>query len=74
MAAAQIGPVTSLIEGVATAVGATMILGGFIVGLYGVARARPRSMVEADALDAAYIGGLIGALAFVADIMIRYAF
>jgi hypothetical protein len=72
--AAQIGPVTSLIEGVATAVGATMILGGFVVGLYGVSRGRPRTMIEAAALDAAYIGGFVGVLAVVADIMIRYAF
>lgn len=72
--AAQFGPVTSLIEGVATVVGATMILGGFIVGFYGVARGRSRAMIEAGALDAAYIGGLAGVFAVVADITIRYAF
>lgn len=74
MAIAQFGPVTSLIEGVATAVGAAMILGGFIVGLYGVARGRPRAMIEAAALDAAYIGGFVGVFAVAADITIRYAF
>lgn len=74
MAIAQIGPVTSWIEGVATAVGAAMVLGGFIVGVYCVARGRPRAMIEAGALDAAYIGGLAGVFAAVADIMIRYAF
>jgi hypothetical protein len=72
--AAQIGPVTTLIEGVATVVGASMVLGGFIVGLHAVVRGRARATIEASALDAAYIGGLGGVLAIVADIMIRYAF
>jgi hypothetical protein len=73
MAAAQVGPVTSWIEGVATVIGATMVLSGFIVGLNGVIRGRSRASIEASTLDAAYIGGLAGILATIADIMIRYS-
>lgn len=73
MAFAQIGPLTSVIEGTATAVGAAMLLGGFAMGLRGVLLGRPRVVIETWALDAAYVAGIGGVVAILVDIMLRYS-
>jgi hypothetical protein len=67
-----VGPITSLVESTAAAVGASMLLGGFVVGIHGLVSSWPRPMLERRALDGGYFGGAFGLAGFVADIIIRY--
>ena len=71
---AEIGPLTTLLEGAAAAVGAGMLLGGFAAGLRGVLVGHPRPVLEGRALEGAYLGGLGGAAMSLADIILRYIF
>jgi hypothetical protein len=72
MALAQIGPLTSAIEAAAAVIGAAMLLGGFATGLEGLVTRRPRYALEQRALGGAYIGGSVGCLTVLADIIFRY--
>jgi len=67
-----IGPITSLVESMAAAVGASMLLGGFTVGICGLVSSWPRPELEEEALAGGYFGGAFGLAGFVADIIIRY--
>jgi len=72
MGVAGIGPITSLVESMAAAVGASMLLGGFAVGILGLVSNWPRPVLEGEALTGGYFGGAFGLAGFVADIIIRY--
>jgi hypothetical protein len=67
-----VGPVTTVIESTAAAVGASMLLGGFGTGIYGVVLGWPRPALEARVLEGGYIGGGAGVVGIIADIIIRY--
>lgn len=74
MAIAEIGPVTSVLETAATAVGAGVILGSTALGILGL---RPRGVIrdiETRAVAGGYLGGAVGGLAAVIDAMLRYGF
>lgn len=72
MAIAQIGPLTTVFEALATAVGAGAVLWGTAAGILGLVRGMPRADLERDALTSGYIGGGIGAAAALADFVLRY--
>lgn len=73
MAFAQFGPLTTLMEGAAAAVGAGILLGGFATGVAGLVLAWPRREFDARVLKDGYIGGLLGVAMMIADITFRYA-
>jgi hypothetical protein len=60
-------------ESIATAVGAGILLGGFVSGCAGLARLLPKREFEAWVLKAGYLGGVGGAAILLADIIFRYA-
>ncbi len=72
MVLAQIGPVTTVLEAIATAVGAGVVLGSVSVGLYGLARGWPREAIGNRGLFDGYLGGAIGIGAVLVDLCIRY--
>jgi hypothetical protein len=72
MKVAQIGPLTSVIEALATAVGAGVVLCGVAAGIWGLAHESSRADLERDALFSGYIGGGIGAIFALADMILRY--
>lgn len=59
-------------ESTAAAVGATVLLGGFAMGIRGLIVGWPRKVLEARALNGSYLGGAAGLLGLIADITIRY--
>jgi hypothetical protein len=65
---AQIGPLTTLMESLATAVGAAMLLGAFVVGATGVVLGVKRIWLEAIVLDAGYLGGVAGVALALIDV------
>lgn len=69
---AQVGPLTSLLESVATAVGAGMLLGGFLTGLVGLIRGWPRGQFDAQVLMYGYTGGVGGIAIMLIDNTFRY--
>jgi hypothetical protein len=71
MALAQIGPFTAMLESVAAAVGAGVVLGSVYSGLRGLRRS-PLREIERGALSGGYFGGAIGAVLVVVDILVRY--
>jgi hypothetical protein len=73
MAIAQVGPFTAIIEGLATAVGAGVVLGSVAAGLFGLARGWSRRTIGDRGLTDGYLGGAIGAVAVFADLCLRYA-
>jgi len=72
MALAQIGPLTTLLESVATAVGAGVVLCSVMAGIVGLARGWSRRDVEGAAATAGYFGGGVGAVCALADVILRY--
>jgi hypothetical protein len=70
MAFAQIGPLTTLFEGFATAVGAGVVLGGFAMGIFRVLARRPREELEAKVLIDGYAGGVVGVVVVLLDSVI----
>lgn len=72
MALAQVGPLTTLFETAATAVGAGVVLGSVSMGVVGLALGWSRSDIEGRALSDGYIGGAIGAGVALLDILLRY--
>jgi hypothetical protein len=72
MVLAQIGPLTTLTEALATAVGANAVLCSVATGIWGLARGLDRLNVEESVLVAGYLGGGFGALFAVVDALIRY--
>lgn len=73
MTFAQIGPLTSMLEAVATAVGAGILLGGFVTGFAGLIEGRPRRELENRILADGYRGGALGAGVVLVDLILRYA-
>jgi hypothetical protein len=73
MAFAQFGPLTSLVESAAAAVGAAMVFAGFLVGLHGVLAGLSRRVLEGRTLEAAYLGGAAGASASLVDIIFPHS-
>lgn len=73
MVFAQVGPLTGVLEDLATAVGAGVVIGGVVVGIQGLVQGSPRSDIEDNALSGGYIGGGIGAILILVDLILRYA-
>jgi hypothetical protein len=72
MELAHLGPLTTMLEVVATAVAAGIVLCSVAVGVIGMALGLSRHDIGDRALTDGYIGGAIGAgLAFV-DAILRY--
>jgi hypothetical protein len=72
MALGQIGPITAVLEGLATTVGAGMLLGGFVAGVVGVVAGWPRPILDAHVLFSSYAGGVGGMLLVLADTAMSY--
>jgi len=72
MVIAQIGPLTAAVEALATAVGAGIVLGGFVLGVWRVLFGQPRRVREARVLTDGYVGGLSGVALVLIDMFIRY--
>lgn len=73
MEIAQIGSVSGAFEGLATAVGAGILLGGFAAGFTGILTGwRPPSL-EVRALVSGQIGGALGVVLVLFDLALRYA-
>lgn len=72
MALAQIGPLTTLIEVAATAVGAGIVLCSVAAGILGLAERKQRGEIEERALRGGYIGGGVGAIFAFVDAVLRY--
>jgi hypothetical protein len=73
MALAQIGPLTSLFEATAAAVGAGVVLGSVVMGVARLAAGWSRKRIERRALTDGYLGGIFGAAVAVVDVMLRYS-
>lgn len=73
MSPAQIGPLTTIFEAIATAVGAGIVLGSVGVGIVRLALGVSRTRVEGNALIDGYVGGAFGAAIALVDIGVRYA-
>jgi hypothetical protein len=74
MTFAQIGPLTAAFEALATAVGAGVLLGSFAVGTFGLVAKWPRKELGARALTDGYVGGGVGVLVSLLDLVLRYGF
>jgi hypothetical protein len=74
MTVAQIGPLTTLFEAVAAAVGAGIVLGGFTMGTYRLMARQPREELETRVLADGYMGGIVGVLVVFLDLILRYGF
>ncbi len=70
MALAQIGFFTTAMESLATAVGAGMLLGGFMVGTFAIASGWSKSKRDDRALSGGYYGGVFAAVLVLADLAI----
>jgi len=72
MVLAQIGPLTTMLEAVATAVGAGAVLGSVAAGIRGLSVRWPVRKIERLALYGSYLGGAVGAASVLFDAVIRY--
>jgi hypothetical protein len=72
MAVGQVGPFTAVVESLATAIGAGMVLGGFAIGTAGFLAGRSRQELAERALTDGYAGGLIGIASVLFDLVLRY--
>jgi hypothetical protein len=72
MAFAQIGPLTTAAEAAATAIGAGILLGSFVLGTISLLRGTPRPILEGRVLTDGYLGGLVGACIALFDLLLRY--
>lgn len=73
MVFAQVGPLSALFEGLAAVVGAGIVLGGFMIGLYRFWKSRSRQELEANVLIDGYLGGAAGVGLVLLDLLMRYA-
>jgi len=69
VALGQIGFFTTVIEALATAVGAGILLGGFLAGSVGSVAGMPRHRLDARVLSVGYAGGVVGLGAVLLDAM-----
>jgi hypothetical protein len=72
MAVAQIGPLITLFETLAAAVGAGALLGSFAMGTVGIVLGWSRQELADRALTDGYVGGLVGVFVTLLDCLIRY--
>lgn len=72
MALGQIGPLTTMLEAAASAVGAGVVFCSVAAGIAGLARGRRGRDIEASATYGGYVGGGIGAAFALIDIVLRY--
>jgi len=68
----QIGPLTTLSEAAATAVGAGVVLGSVALGISGLLARNSKREVEHWALLGGYAGGAAGAFLALVDAVLRY--
>jgi uncharacterized membrane protein YdcZ (DUF606 family) len=68
MALSQIGRLTNFAETLASAVGAGMLLGGFVAGAVGLLIRLPRQNLESCVLSWSYYGGILGVALVVLDL------
>lgn len=68
----QIGPLTAVVEALAAAVGAGVVLGGVAIGILDLVQGSSRADLESDALAGGYIGGGVGAFLALTDLILRY--
>lgn len=73
MVLAQIGPLTTGLEAVATAVGAGAVVFGVVAGVAFLSLGRPKRKIEEGAATGGYIGGAVGGLSAAIDLVLRYA-
>ncbi|MGC1851738.1 MAG: hypothetical protein WA687_04785 [Solirubrobacterales bacterium] len=71
MALSQIGPLTTVLEAVAAAVGAGIVLGGLVLGTYRSMAQRSRCELETRVLVDGYAGGLVGMAVVLLDLVFR---
>jgi len=72
IAFAQVGPATSVLESVATSIGAGILIGSFVMGGVGVFLGWSRQDLEARALKDGYVGGIVAVFLLVFDVVMRY--
>lgn len=72
MLLAQIGPLTTMLEAFAAAVGAGAVIGSVAVGIRGFWARRSIPDIELQALSGGYVGGAGGAVLVLLDVVIRY--
>lgn len=70
MTFAQVGPLTTLFEGLATAVGAGIVLGSFAMGIFRTLAKRPRKELETKVLIDGYAGGVVGVVVVFLDLIV----
>jgi hypothetical protein len=61
-----------MLESVAAAVGAGVVLGSVYSGIRGLLQRSPLREIERGALSGGYFGGAVGAALVVVDILVRY--
>jgi len=69
---AQIGFTTTILESVATSVGAGMVLGGFVFGVFRLIRGQSSEERQRRALVDGYAGGLFAIGLLIFDSAMRY--
>jgi hypothetical protein len=69
---AHLGLTTTVLESIASSIGAGMLTGGFLMATAGFARGRKPQDVEADALRDACLGGAVGVALLILDLATRY--
>ena len=72
MALAAIGALTGLAESAATAIGAGMVIGGFIAGSIGTVSGWGRAELDRRVLLAGYFGGFCVVALGLLDVLLRY--
>lgn len=72
MALGHVGLFTAVLEAVATAVGAGILLVGCVVGSAGILRGWPRTLLDERVLTLGYFGGIAGAGLALVDVILRY--
>lgn len=71
-ALAHIGLTTTVLESVATSIGAGMLMGGFVMAAAGLASGKAPGEIEARALRDACAGGLLATGLLIFDLVMRY--
>jgi hypothetical protein len=63
------GPATSVLESLASSIGAGLVVGGFTGGIRGLVSTRSLLRSEKTALRGSYFGGAVGLLLLAIDIL-----
>jgi len=72
MALGRIGFFTTAIEALATAVGAGILLGGFLAGSIGMVAGWSRPLRDERTIFVGYVGGMAAVLFVLVDLALRY--